>query len=190
MKKADVVKRTSTRAVVVSKAMRTVDAVTRREARDKRIYALEADNYAEEETFAMEEAYGDDDDKNKDKDGSPEMRKKKKVKVSGTMGLSKWALRRNKPFERILHEQVYDTEDGTYAFRGDFFAADRSVLVVRCGRYPNHNSINALPSKFPPRKFCTVCGLSGVYSCTRCGSKSCSIKCMTHHKESLCLRIH
>ena len=188
MKKAEGPKRTSTRSVVVSKAMRTVDADTRREAVDKRLLALEADNYAEEDLVAAEEAYGEDDAAGRDKDAVPAA-KKKKAKLAGS-GLSKWALRRNKTLERIIHEQVYDTEDGSYGYRGDFFGKDRSVLVVRCGRFPNYNTINAAPSKLPSRKFCSVCGLDGVYSCTRCGSKCCSQHCMSHHKESLCLRIH
>jgi len=188
MKKPDAPKRSSTRTVVVSKAMRTVDHATRVEVRDKRLAALEADNYAEEDLTALDEAYGDDLDGDRgDKDSSPQLSKKKKAKLNAA-GVSKWALRRNKPLERIIHEQVYDTEAGTYAFRGDFFGADKSVLVVRCGRFPNVSSVNAAPSALPPRKFCSVCGLSGFYTCTRCGSKSCSIKCMTHHKESLCLR--
>jgi len=189
MKKAAAPKRSSTRTVVVSRAMRTVDADTRREARDKRLSALEADNYAEEDVTLADEAYGDDGDARDGKDSAP-MTKKKKLAAAGAAGLSKWALRRNKPLERILHEQVYDTEDGSYGYRGDFFGKDKAVLVVRCGRFPNHNTINAAPSKLPSRKFCSVCGLSGVYSCTRCGSKCCSQKCMSHHKESLCLRIH
>jgi hypothetical protein len=60
MKKPDAPKRSSTRTVVVSKAMRTVDHATRVEVRDKRLAALEADNYAEEDLTALDEAYGDD----------------------------------------------------------------------------------------------------------------------------------
>lgn len=184
----EIVKRASTRTVVVSKAMRTVDADTRREVRDKRLFALEADNDAEEDLYAMDEAWerGDDKSQATEKDGSPVLKKKKNN--PGTAGLSKWALRRNKTLERLIHEAVYDTEDGSYGFRGDFFGADRSTLVMRCGRYPNVNSVNAGPSTTPARKFCIVCGLRGAYSCRRCGAKGCSLKCLTHHKESVCLK--
>lgn len=43
-------KRASTRNVVLSKAMKYVDEETRKEFRDKRLLALEADNYVENET--------------------------------------------------------------------------------------------------------------------------------------------
>ncbi len=42
-------KRSSTRTVVLSKSFRVVDQETRREFRDKRLQALEADNYQETE---------------------------------------------------------------------------------------------------------------------------------------------
>jgi zinc finger HIT domain-containing protein 1 len=59
-KKPEVSKRASTRTIVVSKAMRTVDKETRREVRDKRITMLEADNYEEEATIDYDDAYEDD----------------------------------------------------------------------------------------------------------------------------------
>ena len=77
MKKAAAPKRSSTRTVVVSRAMRTVDADTRREARDKRLSALEADNYAEEDVTLADEAYGDDGDARDGKDSAPMTKKKK-----------------------------------------------------------------------------------------------------------------
>lgn len=53
-------KRSSTRTVVVSKNFRVVDSDTRKEFRDKRIEALEADNYVEEQIEAVDdEGYGE-----------------------------------------------------------------------------------------------------------------------------------
>ena len=54
-------KRTSSRVHVVSKAMRVVDVETRREVRDKRLAALEADNYNEVQNEVQDDdAYDDE----------------------------------------------------------------------------------------------------------------------------------
>ena len=45
----------STRTVVVSKAFKVVDTETRRDIRDRRLLALEADNYVENETVEEED---------------------------------------------------------------------------------------------------------------------------------------
>jgi zinc finger HIT domain-containing protein 1 len=52
----------------------------------------------------------------------------------------------------------------------------------------NYASIEAPPSAIPGRKFCSVCGFSGKYSCTRCGMRYCSIRCNNSHKETRCLK--
>lgn len=53
----------------------------------------------------------------------------------------------------------------------------------------NYHTIAAKPSAFPARQcFCSVCGYIGHYSCTRCGSKFCSIKCNESHKETRCFK--
>ena len=175
--KLQVKHRASTRTVVISRVMRTVDAETRHEVRNKRLLLLENDNFVEESTDWQDEAYGDE-----AKDGAAAMAPKvtKKARLQ-TAGLSKWALRRPKPLERIIHEQGYNVQEE------DHFASDRAAVVVRCGKYPNIVSVNAGPSATPARKLCGVCGLSGIYSCKRCGSKSCGIKCSTVHKEEQCL---
>jgi zinc finger HIT domain-containing protein 1 len=56
-------KRASTRNVVLSKAMKYVDEETRKEFRDKRLLALEADNYIENESVlaADDDAYEESD---------------------------------------------------------------------------------------------------------------------------------
>jgi hypothetical protein len=58
--------RSSGRTVVLSKAFRTVDAETRKEFAEKRISALEADNYVENEVGGDDD--GDDEYKSKDND--------------------------------------------------------------------------------------------------------------------------
>jgi HIT zinc finger len=43
------------------------------------------------------------------------------------------------------------------------------------------------PSIYPGRPHCSVCGMKGPYSCTRCGSRFCSARCGAQHKETRCL---
>lgn len=55
-------KRSSTRNVVLSKAMKHVDEETRREFRERRLQALECDNYNETEAVqADDDAYNESD---------------------------------------------------------------------------------------------------------------------------------
>ena len=49
-------------------------------------------------------------------------------------------------------------------------------------------SIAASPSFNPSRKFCSVCGYIGTYTCTRCGCRYCCSKCLASHKETRCLK--
>lgn len=176
-------KRASTRTVVVSKHMRRVDAETRNEVRDRRLHMLEADNYVEAESSGV----GDDAYDNGDDDDDDEHRKRKRAKLaakaSAGLSLGKWAARRVKSLEKIILDESYDQ-----AKRGDLFARDASACIEQCGRYPNYLSANAAPSGKPPRKFCTVCGHQGQYSCTRCGMRYCSLKCNANHKETRCMK--
>jgi zinc finger HIT domain-containing protein 1 len=173
-------KRASTRTVVVSKSMRRVDETTRNEVRDRRLTMLESDNHVEAEQSAGDDAYGDDDGNDQHK------RKKTKLssKASGGLSLSKWATRRIKSLEKVILDEGYDQAKGD----GDLFAMDASACIEQCGRYPNYISINAGQSDKPARKFCSVCGHQGQYSCTRCGMRYCSIKCNNHHKETRCMK--
>jgi len=76
-------KRSSSRVAVVSKAMRRVDDDTRREVRNKRLLALEADNYNEKGGAGGgvdDDAY-EDEDENEDKASGKSAWKLKKAKV-------------------------------------------------------------------------------------------------------------
>lgn len=44
------------------------------------------------------------------------------------------------------------------------------------------------PRTAATRKFCSVCGDLSPYTCTRCGSRYCSLKCMAVHAETRCLK--
>ncbi|CAJ0836144.1 20801_t:CDS:2 [Entrophospora sp. SA101] len=49
---------------------------------------------------------------------------------------------------------------------------------------PNYLTAAVGPSKFPSRKFCSVCGFLSKYTCRTCGMKYCSLKCLETHKET------
>lgn len=48
--------------------------------------------------------------------------------------------------------------------------------------------IQAPPSKFPDRHFCAVCGFPSPYTCTSCGTRYCSIRCLGTHQDTRCLK--
>ena len=43
------------------------------------------------------------------------------------------------------------------------------------------------PSAYPPRRYCSECGIPAGMSCTRCGARYCSGACGATHKETRCL---
>jgi zinc finger HIT domain-containing protein 1 len=174
-------KRSSTRTVVVSKAMAKVDEGARFEARDRRLQMLEADNYVEAETSAG----GDDAAYDDDEDGVMQRKKKQKLISKVGVKLNKWALRRVKPLERVVFEEGYKKEG-----LDDLFGNNADTCVVSMGVFPNYVSVNATSSNLPSRKFCSVCGLKGIYACNRCGMRYCTIKCNNQHKETRCLKFN
>jgi len=44
------------------------------------------------------------------------------------------------------------------------------------------------PKAEAPRKFCSVCGFAGPYTCPRCGMRYCSRRCAGTHADTRCLR--
>ena len=174
-------KRSSTRTAVVSKAMAKVDEGARFEARDRRLQMLEADNYVEAESLAV----GDDAAYDDDEEGAMQRKKKQKLVSKVGVKLNKWALRRIKPLERVVFEEGYKKGDAD-----DLFGNSADLSIVRMGVYPNYVSICADASDLPPRKFCSVCGLKGIYACNRCGLRYCTIKCNNQHKETRCMKFN
>ncbi|KAL1923909.1 uncharacterized protein VTP21DRAFT_6944 [Calcarisporiella thermophila] len=54
---------------------------------------------------------------------------------------------------------------------------------------PTYLTADAAPSMYPPRRFCSVCGYIGNYSCTRCGMRYCTLKCLATHEETRCMKV-
>jgi len=42
--------------------------------------------------------------------------------------------------------------------------------------------------KIPARHFCAICGFYSKYTCIRCGTRYCSIKCRDVHNDTRCLK--
>ncbi|CAG8627348.1 12230_t:CDS:2 [Funneliformis caledonium] len=53
---------------------------------------------------------------------------------------------------------------------------------------PTYLTAGAKPSRFPPRKFCSVCGFISAYACKKCGMKYCSLRCKETHEETRCMK--
>ncbi|GMH33647.1 hypothetical protein BSKO_01481 [Bryopsis sp. KO-2023] len=54
---------------------------------------------------------------------------------------------------------------------------------------PTYLTAAAKPAKTSSkRKFCSVCGNISLYTCTRCGSRFCCLKCHSIHKDTRCLK--
>lgn len=53
---------------------------------------------------------------------------------------------------------------------------------------PNYMSAQAMPSHFPERHFCAVCGFPSNYTCIPCGARYCSVRCLGTHLDTRCLK--
>ena len=177
-------KRASQRKSVVSTKMAKVDEGALAEVRDRRLQLLEADNYIEEEVNVVNDEAYDNEDEDNEKHKKKKARLQSKIVGAGAM-VNRWTLRKNKPLERIVFEQGYENPDVS----DDLFGTSNNANVIKMGVFPNYLSINARVSSLPPRKFCSVCGMKGVYRCLRCGMRYCGIKCKDHHEETRCRKI-
>jgi zinc finger HIT domain-containing protein 1 len=152
----------------------------RNEAIKKRIGVLESDNWDEEENargnnaMTNDEDYVDDggEDDSDFGEGKPSAAKRKKMGGGRTVATSAAKAKRFKapPLKSLalaLNLEQYD-------------------------RYPSYIptylSIEAAPSKFPPRHFCYICGNSSNYQCPSCGLRFCKIRCDEEHRETRCLK--
>ncbi|KRX52587.1 Zinc finger HIT domain-containing protein 1, partial [Trichinella sp. T9] len=53
----------------------------------------------------------------------------------------------------------------------------------------NYLTAKAPPSRFPSRRFCSVCGLLSKYRCTQCNAYFCTIHCKKSCREAEVLKI-
>lgn len=53
---------------------------------------------------------------------------------------------------------------------------------------PCYSTAQAPESQMPERHFCAVCGFPSNYTCTVCGTRYCSIRCLGVHQDTRCLK--
>ena len=73
-------------------------------------------------------------------------------------------------------------------FRKNFPQLLEEDQTVHRPEPPNYISARAPASNYPARHFCAVCGFFSNYTCVTCGTRFCSVKCQSVHKETRCLK--
>lgn len=155
--------------------LKQLDASVIRDARARRLEALENDNYAQQREAEM--LQGEDEYRpglNSDEEIAVKKRKSKKRRVrrsragngnavSEVTGIARF----NKSVATVLEE-----EDGMQLPPG---------MVAL-------SSIVARPSRSAERRFCSICGYQSKYTCLTCAARYCSIPCDQVHQETRCLK--
>eukprot|EP00735_Rhodelphis_limneticus_P000392 TRINITY_DN10633_c0_g1::TRINITY_DN10633_c0_g1_i1::g.10972::m.10972 TRINITY_DN10633_c0_g1::TRINITY_DN10633_c0_g1_i1::g.10972 ORF type:complete len:207 (+),score=9.99,sp/Q9FHW2/SWC6_ARATH/43.45/1e-29,zf-HIT/PF04438.11/2.1e-08,NTR2/PF15458.1/0.0038 TRINITY_DN10633_c0_g1_i1:54-623(+) len=161
----------TTRKRQVSEKLRVIDAATRARIVSERLDALENDAHEEAVDNQDDDEYVPllDEDDNEEIEATGTGGRKRKRGRKGTRGAAGDSAknRLRKPFSQLLAEMHYESYPSSVA---------------------NYMMAAALPSHFPARNFCSVCGLISGYSCVRCGMRFCSVRCNTIHQDTRCLK--
>ncbi|PXF47292.1 SWR1 complex subunit 6 [Gracilariopsis chorda] len=163
----------------VANRMKRVDFSAVEEARNRRLEALENDNYAAEQEALLlegEEEYNpgiesEDEMAGRKRNSRPRKRKQRRrqrgqkdSRLDGLKtGIEKW----NKPTQLAVEEE-------------NLSARPKSMVSLL--------QMVVSPSSRPPRYFCSTCGYSAPYTCTRCFTRFCSVRCNLVHQETRCLK--
>lgn len=83
---------------------------------------------------------------------------------------------------------VQKTLVGKRTIRGKLNLAKLFYQEFEDDEHQNYLTHAAKPSIYPPRKFCSVCNYFAEYQCTRCGLRTCSLKCDETHRETKCIK--
>lgn len=138
---------------------RTLDDASRQRRARKALEALEQDNNCED-------PHGDLVMSKKalslfqDEEEQSQRRTKRKVR---TTEYYKQRFRKN--LSQLLEEEAGDLGE------------EVSYLTAQVGE-----------SKIPPRRLCAVCGFPCSYSCSTCGTRYCSLRCLETHEDTRCLK--
>ncbi|CCI42802.1 unnamed protein product [Albugo candida] len=186
-------KRYSGRTTKLSKTMKHVDEETRAIVRNARLESLEADNYGIDEADCItdqadlkDELYIDEKVKAVPKNNSPRVSKKPRDKIEKLLKARYPAKR----LAQLVFEEFGHSEASFLASLSRKSSADQSNERYKSiwSSAPNYLTAAAKPSTTPARHFCCICGYFASYSCTRCGSRFCRIKCGDQHKKTGCLK--
>lgn len=155
------------RKVAVKVTATLQDANTRNRAAQARLDALENDNVAAD---AGEPEEGED---MEEEEGFSQPKKsvstKRKTRQSKALERERQAVKKGtKTFNELLHEANLESLPPDVP----------SYLTAAVG-----------PPKTASRRFfCSVCGFIAPYTCVRCGSRFCTIRCNTIHTDTRCLK--
>jgi len=160
-------RRSSGRIRELSKRVKTLDAEQREEikqnAKNARLESLENDNYQEEAVPEDDEFVIEDDD---------------------DLLLSK----RKKKARKTAREMFKDAKKKKFVAKNFNTVLEEAALDTFPPHFPSYLTVAAAPSMLPQRHFCSVCGYFANYTCTQCGSRFCSVRCNSTHKETRCMK--
>ena len=148
-------------------ARRVLDDASRRRRARKALEALEADNNCEDphaDLVMSKKALSLFQDEGGEPGSGQERRPKRKAR---TMEYYKQRFRKN--LAQLLEDEVGAGEEEGGGGNG-YLAA----------QVPN--------STLPPRPLCAVCGFPSPYTCTTCGTRYCSLRCLETHQDTRCLK--
>eukprot|EP01113_Clastostelium_recurvatum_P042292 TRINITY_DN6847_c0_g1_i1.p1 TRINITY_DN6847_c0_g1~~TRINITY_DN6847_c0_g1_i1.p1 ORF type:complete len:195 (+),score=38.52 TRINITY_DN6847_c0_g1_i1:22-585(+) len=131
-------------------------------SRNRRLEALESDNYNNEAPKDDED--GDDED------------------IVFGSGKKKAARKGTRAAMEEREQRKRQQRPKTFA------AAHEDATLAAYPHIPTYDTAAAAPSTLPPRQFCSVCGFLSPYTCTQCGARFCSLRCNNTHKETRCLK--
>ncbi|CAN8061658.1 unnamed protein product [Agarophyton chilense] len=163
----------------VANRVKHVDFSVIQEVRNRRLEALENDNYAaEQEAFLLdgEDEYEPGMESEEEMAGRKrpsrgrkrkQRRRKRGLKDNRTEAKGAGVERWNKPTHVAIKEE-------------DLSARPKKMV-------PWAQMIVSSSSR-PPRHFCSTCGYSAPYTCTRCFTRFCSVRCNEVHQETRCLK--
>lgn len=174
------VRRSSARArkVAPKVAAALQDSTTRALHAQARLDALESDNAGGADALA---AADDEEDASGDEDEEPVF-KHKAAHKSSSSGPAKRKTRQAKAAERVGGAQLRKGNPRSF-----LELLQDAGLETLPPYVPSYLTAAVGPSSLTSRRhFCSVCGYIAPYTCVRCGSRFCSVKCQTVHNDTRC----
>ncbi|KAF9484333.1 hypothetical protein BDN70DRAFT_872579 [Pholiota conissans] len=138
---------------------------------------LERSNYAEPTLLA---GVGDDDEEGGTKytkgRGRQLISDKRNLDILGNSA----AARKKKSTMNVRTALLYRKNLATLVEESNIASLPSSV--------PTYLTAGTVPSVYPPRILCSVCGYWGAYKCRRCAMPYCDLRCEGVHTETRCER--